>query len=82
MSPKFLFTFVAAITFSGSALAFHCPADMKKIDEALANNPAISAAKLAEVKHLRALGEEQHNNGNHADAVTMLDEALKILGIE
>jgi hypothetical protein len=28
--------FAAAMLFAGTALAFHCPQDMKKIDEALA----------------------------------------------
>jgi len=39
---------------SGSAFAFHCPADMKKIDEALAKNPKLSSAQMAEVKKYRA----------------------------
>ena len=34
---------------SGAAFAFHCPADMKKIDEALAKSPKLAAERLAEV---------------------------------
>lgn len=45
---------LAALLFCGSALAFHCPMDMKKIDDALAAGPALSAEQLAEVKQLRA----------------------------
>ena len=77
-------TFAAAslaVLFSGSVFAFHCPADMKKIDEALANSPAISAESLAQVKALRSLGEEQHNAGNHAESVETLAEAMDILGV-
>lgn len=35
---------LAATLVAGSALAFHCPSDMKKIDEALAKNPKLSEA--------------------------------------
>ena len=40
----------AALFFAGSAFAFHCPADMKKIDDALAKNPKLSDAQMADVK--------------------------------
>ncbi len=49
-----LMLLLAALLFCGSALAFHCPMDMKKIDDALAAGPALSAEQLAEVKQLRA----------------------------
>lgn len=45
-----LMLLLAALLFCGSALAFHCPMDMKKIDDALAAGPALSAEQLAEVK--------------------------------
>lgn len=35
---------------SSTAFAFHCPADMKKIDEAMSKNPKLSSAQAAEVK--------------------------------
>ena len=41
---------------STTALAYHCPADMKKIDAALASNPSISASQLATVKERGASG--------------------------
>ena len=44
---------------SGSALAFHCPADMKAIDEALPK-AKLDAKQTAEVKKLRAEGETLH----------------------
>ena len=34
-----LMLLLAALLFAGSAIAFHCPMDMKKIDDALATNP-------------------------------------------
>jgi hypothetical protein len=71
----------AALLVSGTAWAFHCPADMKKIDEALAKNPAISAEQLAEVKKLRADGEALHKAGKHQESVDTLAKAMKVLGV-
>ncbi len=64
-----------------SAFAFHCPLDMKKIDEALAKNPPLSAQQLAEVKKLRAEGEVLHKAGKHQESVDTLTKALTILNI-
>jgi hypothetical protein len=66
---------------SAAAFAFHCPADMKKIDEALAKNPPLSAAQLAEVKKYRADGEALHKAGKHQDSVDTLAKAMAILNI-
>lgn len=68
-----------ALVLSSSAFAFHCPADMKKIDQALAENPELSDAQLAEVKALRAEGEDLHEAGKHQESVDTLAKALKIL---
>lgn len=65
-----------------AAFAFHCPADMKKIDAALAQGPSLSAAQLAEVRELRAEGEALHKSGDHAGSVKALGRAMEILGIE
>ena len=67
---------------SSSALAFHCPADMKKIDEAMAKNPKISAAQMTEVKKYRAEGETLHKAGKHQDSVDTLAKAMKLLDIK
>lgn len=67
--------------FSSSALAFHCPADMKKIDAALATSPKLSDAQMSEVKQLRADGETMHKAGKHQESVDALAKAMKILGI-
>lgn len=65
---------------SGSALAFHCPADMKAIDEALPK-AKLSEAQAAEVKKLRAEGETLHKAGKHQESVDTLAKARKILKI-
>ena len=69
------------LAIAGSAFAMHCPLDMKKIDGALAKKPGISAENLAEVKKLRAEGEEQHKAGKHQESVATLARAMAILGI-
>ena len=69
------------LAIAGSAFAMHCPLDMKMIDEALAKKPGISAENLAEVKKLRAEGEEQHKTGKHQESVATLARAMAILGI-
>lgn len=72
---------MACVLASSMALAFHCPADMKKIDDALAKNPKLTATQMAEVKKLRADGEAAHKAGKHQDSVDTLAKAMKILGI-
>jgi hypothetical protein len=71
----------AALLATGSAFAFHCPADMKKIDEALAKNPKLTAEQLAEVKKQRAEGEALHKAGKHQESVDTLAKAMKTLGV-
>jgi len=73
----------AVITASTSAaLAFHCPADMRKIDEAMAKNPKLSAEQADEVKKYRAEGETLHKAGKHQESLDTLGKAEKILKIE
>ena len=72
----------ALLFASSTALAFHCPADMKKIDEAMAKNPSLSAAQMADVKKLRAEGEVFHKAGKHQDSVDTLAKAMKILDVK
>lgn len=74
-------TLTALMAFSGAALAFHCPADMKKIDAALDKKPMLSAAQTSEVKKLRTDGEALHKAGKHQESVDTLAKAMKILGI-
>jgi hypothetical protein len=72
----------ALFVASGAAFAFHCPADMKKIDEALANNPKLTAEQMTEVKKYRADGEALHKAGKHQESVDTLAKAMKILNIK
>jgi hypothetical protein len=76
-----LLVFFGTMLISASALAFHCPADMKKIDDALAANPKLSAEQLSEVKKLRTEGESLHKANKHQESVDTLVKAMKILGI-
>lgn len=69
-------------TATTAVFAMHCPADMKKIDEALAKKPALSMAQMDEVSKLRADGEAQHKAGKHQESVDTLGKAMKILNIK
>jgi hypothetical protein len=73
--------FAALVLASASAFAFHCPADMKKIDAALAKSPKLTAQQAADVKKFRADGEALHKAGQHRESVDTLAKAMKILGI-
>ena len=66
---------------SAQAYAFHCPADMKKIDEAMAKNPQLTSEQMSEVKMLRAKGAELHKAGKHQESVDTLGKAMKLLQI-
>ncbi|OHC60365.1 MAG: hypothetical protein A2040_05680 [Rhodocyclales bacterium GWA2_65_19] len=78
---KRFMTMIFMLVFSGAALAFHCPVDMKKIDAALDKKPTLSAEQMAEVKKLRADGEAFHKAGKHQESVDTLAKAMKILGV-
>lgn len=71
----------ALLLAAGTAFAFHCPADMKKIDEALAKKPTLSAADMKTVTEARKKGEELHKAGEHQKSVDELAKAMKILKI-
>lgn len=71
----------ALALLSGTAFAFHCPKEMKKIDAALAAKPQLTAAQMSEVKQLRAEGESLHKAGKHKESLEKLEKAEKILGI-
>jgi hypothetical protein len=77
---KMILPLAAALAFATPAFAFHCPADMAKIDAALPT-ASLSEADLAEVTALRATGEQQHAAGNHAESVSTLAKAMKMLEI-
>lgn len=81
MKRAHLLSGLLAAVLSSTALAFHCPADMKKIDDALATQPALTSEQMNEVKKLRAEGEALHKAGKHQESVDTLAKAMKILGI-
>ena len=72
---------VAMLAFAGTAFAHNCPNEMKAIDAALPG-AKLDAAKSAEVKKLRADGEQLHKDGKHADSMAALGKAKGILGIK
>jgi len=73
----------AALLFASvSALAFHCPKDMKANDDAMAKNPKLSEADMKAVKKYREEGESFHKAGKHQEAVDSLGKAMKILKID
>jgi hypothetical protein len=65
---------------SSAAFAFHCPKDMKAIDDALPK-AKLSAEQKAEVMKYRSEGEALHKAGKHQESVDTLAKAMKILGI-
>ncbi len=73
----------AALAFaSTTAFAFHCPADMRKIDEALSKKPSLTAAQLDQVRKYRSEGESLHKSGKHQESVDTLAKAMKILNVK
>lgn len=72
----------SSLLFTTAAFAFHCPADMKKIDDAMAKNPKLTDAQMAEVKKYRAEGETLHKAGKHQESVDTLAKAMAILNIK
>ena len=74
--------FVSTLFAAGAALAFHCPADMKKIDDAMAKNPKLTAAQMDEVKKARAEGETLHKAGKHQESIDTLAKAMKVLDVK
>lgn len=80
---KRMFTLATALLFAtGTALAMHCPKDMKAIDDAMAKTPKLTEAQAKQVKESRAKGEELHKAGKHQESVDELAKAMKILNIK
>jgi hypothetical protein len=82
MKIRTIALFTATLFAAGAAFGFHCPQDMKKIDDAMAKNPKLTTAQLDEVKKYRAEGETLHKAGKHQEAIDTLEKAEKILGIK
>jgi len=71
----------AGLAIAGSAWAHNCPAEMKAIDAKLATKPQLSKETADKVTKLRADGEAHHKAGKHAESMSALGEAKKLLGI-
>lgn len=80
MNIRSMIVAVGLTLASSTAFAFHCPKDMKAIDEALPK-AKLSGAQLAEVKKYRAEGEALHKAGKHQESVDTLAKARKLLHI-
>ena len=65
---------------SGVASANSCPKEMKAIDAALPT-AKLSDAQMAEVKKLRAEGEQLHKDGKHSESMAALGKAKKMMGM-
>jgi len=79
---RFLPLLVCLAVAPALALAFHCPKDMKEIDEALSKKPNLTEAQLKEVSKLRADGEAFHKAGKHQESVDSLAKAKDLLGLK
>ncbi|WP_313225132.1 hypothetical protein [Stutzerimonas nitrititolerans] len=71
--------FLVGALASAPLWAMHCPMDMAKIDERLETDPPEDPAVLAQVKKLRAEGEELHNAGDHTQSLQVLGQAQELL---
>lgn len=78
---KRIIALVAMLLASSLAGANNCPNEMKAIDAALPK-AKLDAKKSAEVKKLRAEGEQLHKAGKHGESMAALGKAKGILGIK
>lgn len=76
------FAFALALTLAaGTAFAHNCPNEMRAIDAAMPK-AKLDADKMAQVKKLRAEGEQLHKAGKHDESMASLGKAKAILGIK
>jgi hypothetical protein len=78
---KRLVATLALAGFTSVAWAHNCPNEMKAIDTALPK-AKLDAKQAAEVKKLRAEGEQLHKSGKHSESMAALGKAKGILGIK
>jgi hypothetical protein len=71
---------IAGLAFAGAAAAHNCPNEWKAIDAALPK-AKLDEKQMAEVKKLRAEGEQLHKEGKHSESMGTLGRAKKMLGI-
>ena len=71
---------IALALAASTAFAHNCPNEWKAIDAALPK-AQLDAKQMAEVKKLRAEGEQLHKDGKHSESMATLGKAKKILKI-
>ncbi len=64
--------------YSSPALAAHCPKDVKKIQAAMSK---LDKAKMMMVMQMNEKGLALHKAGKHGEAIKVLHETMKTLGI-
>ncbi len=72
----------ALALLAAPAAAYHCPADMAKIDAVLAENPELSPDEWGKTMMWRKEGEALHDKGRHDEALELLGRVREILGID
>jgi hypothetical protein len=72
---------VLSLALTGPAFAFHCPADIAKIDAAL-QTASLNNVEKTQVMELRDEGARLHAAGQHQQSVDTLAKAMEILGIQ
>jgi len=77
---KRLILTIALTAFASIAAAHNCPNEWKAIDAALPK-AKLDDKQMAEVKKLRAEGEQLHKAGKHSESMGALGKAKKMLGI-
>ena len=70
---------LALAAMATTAAAHNCPNEWTAIDAALPK-AKLDAKQMAEVKKLRAEGEQLHKAGKHAESMGTLGRAKKMLG--
>ncbi len=70
---------VLLLGLASPAFANYCPSLWVRIDAALADGPKLAQETLAEIEKLRALGERQHEAGEHDRSIKTLKKALDLL---
>ena len=79
MIKKFLIVTSAVLISTSFANAGSCPLLVKKIDNLLSQTKHLSKEQLSEIKKLRDSGHKAHKDGDHAESVKILKQALKLL---
>ena len=70
------------VAMTSPAFAKHCPNDVKIIDQSLPKAMGLNKMQMTEVKGLRDKGAALHKSGMHGEAIKVLHEAVKILGVK